>query len=115
MKNMNWDKFYSDIEFKELALLAPEFHSRGNPTTYSRDKNVIYLSSLDIDVEVTNESVLRTLLKSVKESYVSSINQGRLNIKRAYLAQVDFLELCKILYTLTGDEEFADPDFALNE
>lgn len=111
---VDWDKFYSSITFKELAFLAPEFQSRRNPTSYSRDRKVIYLSSLDTDVEVTNEDTLRSLLKSVKDSYASSINQDCLNIPKAYLSKVDFFEICNILFNITGNEEFADPEFFLN-
>lgn len=112
--DVDWDKLFSDITFKELRLSAPEFIHRRLPTCYSRERNFILLSSQDQEVGTQDEDTLRKLLKDTKESYSQSLKRSPIDVKTAYLAQVDFFALCEILYTLTADEDFGDPEFALN-
>ena len=116
MKNndVDWDKLLLNMPFNELRLRAPEFLNRRLPTCYSRDGNFIFLSSQDQDVSTQDKDTLRNLLRDTKESYSRSLKKTPIDLRNAYLAQVDFYELCEILYTLTADESLADPEFALN-
>ena len=111
---MDWCKFYSSVSFDELRSLSPELRKRRNPTCYSRDGGFVNISSQDDYFSTKDESSLRSVIQNVKASYTSSINRKPIDIKEAYLTREDFLVLCEILYTLTGDEEFADTDSALN-
>lgn len=110
-KPFEWDAFFSKSSFSEIRRLSPDLDSRRPPSTYSPDRKLLYLSSQDVDVETGNEDQLRAMLVSVRNSYIAAISPDKFNPMKVYIARVDFLEICYLLASLSGDpSEFSDPD-----
>jgi len=110
-KQFEWDAFFSKCSFSEINRLSPEFSSRRCPSIYSPDGKLFYISSQDNDVETDNEKQLRAMLIDVRASYISASHPDKGNRNKAYIARIDFLEICRLLASLTDDPtEFSDPD-----
>lgn len=106
-----WDAFFSKASFNEIRTLSPEPSARRPPSTYSADRKFLYLSSQDNDVETSNEDQLRAAFFYVRNSYASASKFGHFNHTKAYIARVDFVEICRLLACLSDDpNEFSDPD-----
>lgn len=117
-KPFDWDKYFSKAKYKEIADSSPDLRSRRHPTVYSPDGKWIYLSSLDIDVEIHDLDELKIILKHLINSYKSEIAQeikSSINHLRLWRIRVDCIEICGLIRNLVEDHEnYYDPDSLLN-
>jgi hypothetical protein len=107
----NWDEFFSKASFNKIRQLSPDLASRRPPSTYSPDRKLLYLSSQDYCIETSNQDQLLNALDSVKNTYAAASRSECLDHAKAYVARIDFIELCQLLVCCADNpEEFSDPD-----
>lgn len=110
-KQFDWDMFFSQASFNKIRELSPDLAHRRLPSSFSPDMKLLYLSSQDIDVETDNQDQLREALIAVKGSYVSASRIDRLDHAKAYVARIDFIEICRLLASCSDNpEKFSHPD-----
>ncbi len=109
-ESFDWDKYAVQASFANVRSLSPDLGGRPLPSMYSPDRRWFLLSSLDIDVPTASEDQLRIALDAVKRSYQAERSKPTLNYRRLWVHQIDFYELCNLLFGLVSDaDEFADP------
>jgi hypothetical protein len=112
-KVFDWDHYFSSASFQQIRELSPELSTRRLPSVYSPDRQLLYLTSLDIDVQTNNVKELLSALDGVRNSYFSIKSAGSCNGKDA-IARTDFIEICSLLANLSEDpDEYLDPDALL--
>ncbi|MEC4339617.1 hypothetical protein VPH13_12915 [Stenotrophomonas pavanii] len=110
-----WDQYALSATFATIRKLAPHLSIRALPSMYSPDRRWFYLSSLDIDVLITDEEELRSLLPQLKQGYQSALDNNPKSHLRLAAYRGDFIEVCMMLSDLATDpDEFADPDTLLD-
>ncbi len=114
-KEFDWDGYFSSAPFRQIRELSPELSNRRVPSVYSPDRQLLYLTSLDIDVQTNDETELVAALNDVRNLYSSARSAGSTNGKDV-IARTDFAEICNLLANLSEDpDEYMDPDALLEQ
>ena len=109
----DWDRYFSSASFKQIRELSPELSNRRVPSVYSPDRQFLYLTSLDIDVQSNDATELLIALNEVRNLYFSAKSAESTNGKDV-IARIDFIELCNLLANCSDDpDEYMDPDALL--
>lgn len=111
----DWDRYFSTASFRQIRELSPELSNRRVPTVYSPDRQLLYLTSLDSDVQINDETELLAALNEVRSIYFSARSAGAANGKDV-IARTDFIELCNLLAKSSDEpDEYMDPDALLEQ
>jgi hypothetical protein len=111
----DWAKYFRSKSFEEIRRLSPDLSARSYPTTYSPDRDLLSLSSIDEVVQTADHDDLKRCLDIVGAKY----RRARRDASRQtaeYVARVDFFELCNLLSNCGEEpEEYLDPENLLTE
>lgn len=111
-KSFNWDKHFSNAKYTEIASNSPDLSSRRFPTVYSPNREWIYLSSQDVDIETDDLNGLKSILCALSNSYKFAMEKK--DYRKLSLLKIDFVEVCRLLQNLVkSPEDYGDPDSLL--
>lgn len=111
-KSFDWDRHFATAQYSEIASSSPDLSSRRHPTAYSPDRNWIYLSSQDLDIETDNREGLTSIFSLLSESYKNSKKSE--DHRKLSLVKIDFFAVCELLQALVeSPEDYDDPDHLL--
>lgn len=111
--DFDWDKLFASSSFSEIRRLSPELSDRRLPSSFSPDRSLFYISSLDDYCSTADADALKARLKELGERFHSlSVTEYR----RKYLTHSDFEQVCLLLYGLGEDDcNYGLPDEVLEE
>lgn len=95
---IKWDKLVEDMPYKKLVIFSPVFDGYRIPSIYSEDNKWIYLSSIDIAVDLMDSDRLQQSLSDI----INSFNRAE-SLKQYYkmhIAEVDFHQVKEHLLKL---------------
>ncbi|WP_372382689.1 hypothetical protein ACCQ12_00720 [Xanthomonas sp. NCPPB 1068] len=111
----DWDRYFFSASFRQFRELSPELSNRRVPSIYSPDRQLFYLTSIDIDVKTSNETELPVALNEVRKSYSSAKSTVSVDGKD-FIARTDFIELCNLLAKVSDEPDtYMDPDALLEQ
>jgi hypothetical protein len=76
-KEPDWDSYFSRLSLNEFTSRSPFLAGRFTPTVYSEDGEWVYLSSLDVGVNIKDFSKLEYLLLDIESFYNSELKDYR--------------------------------------
>ncbi len=115
-RHFDWDKYCNKASFKEIRERSPLLLGDWPPSMYSPDSKFFYLSSIDDTIETSNQDELLLYLHVVSDSYAQATRVDKINHKKAYISNIDFIEMCGLLAACASDpEKYADPEALLLE
>jgi hypothetical protein len=111
-RNFDWDNYLSQATYRDVVNLSPVLSRDRPPTMYSPDRTLLYLSSLDLDVDTDNVPQLEQFLVTVLDTYRNSQQPG---FEKKRLAVItDCYEICGLLVNCGVDSEaYLNPDSLL--
>ena len=109
----DWDKHFASSSFSAIRTLSPDLSGRRLPSSFSPDRGLFYISSLDVDCSATDAVELKVLLKELGEKFHGL---SATEYQRKYLAHSDFEQVCLMLYALGEDDfDYGVPDEVLEK
>ena len=86
------------------------------PTMFSPDRKKIYLVTLDIECETDNVDFLNIVLKNLYRDLVHEFTSISDSLETAYLHQVDYLAVWKVLFEKNAlPEDYECPEYYLKK
>jgi len=78
------------------------------PSLIIDEENILFLSSVDISVELTDYEIMASLLPEIENTFYNAFLGASPNYKKAYKAESDYYELIGILKTYSPYSEFEE-------
>lgn len=95
MPLFNWDKYYSQAKWDDIQNKSPFLSNQRLPSLVLEKEGVVYLSSLDLDFNITNVKSLYKMMESIKSSF--HIHLEKKEYFKAAVAEADFYLLQQLL------------------
>lgn len=108
-----WDTYFENSSYNEVRKNSPMLGYRRHPTTFSPDGDLLYLTSMDLDVNTEDAEELDNILKDLADGYRTAVEIKNSNY-RIYAYSFDFELVCGLLDSL-GYDGYQSPNALIEE